>query len=119
MTDAQHDHAPPAGIMEGRYLRDVGAPAGTCLALPGDVMTCPDGHPVLRVVAPVLTGDTTDPAWLRRLDCDTPPPPGPLGPCPTCGCEVCPPIYGADGRHTGRFALFVNGELARAREVSA
>lgn len=115
--------ARPATVFDdGRELWPVGRQDdGAVLALPGDVMTCPDGHPVLRIVAQIAaSANAPMPDAFRRLDCDEPPPPGVLAPCPTCGCEVCPPIVDpVSGRPTGRYALFVNGELARARGVSA
>lgn len=89
------------------------SPDGTVIAHPGDVVTCPEGHPVWRVVEAVVTGATVNPKWLRRMDCDEPPAPGVAPPCPLCGGAVCPPI--AD--RPGRFALFINGHLAGDEDV--
>jgi hypothetical protein len=115
MTDA-FDTAPldpPAKAVPQRFMIAVDSPDGI-IARPGDLMTCPDGHPVLRVVADVPAADFTLPGWFARLDSDDPSPSGRFAPCPTCGCEVCPPILEPGTlRHTGRYALFINGRPAR------
>lgn len=120
MTDETYDPGPPAAALRSqRFMIAVDSPDGRILARPGDVMTCPDGHPVLRVVADVISADHTELGWFARLEADEPPPPGPLAPCPTCGCEVCPPILTREGTPTGRYALFVNGQPARDRGVAS
>lgn len=85
-----------------------GTPDGTVIARPGDLVTCPGGHPVFRVVEDVVTGATANQRWFRRLDCDEPPAPGVVPPCAVCGSAVCPPI----SDRPGSYALFINGELA-------
>ena len=108
----------PATVFDdGRALLSVGErDSGCVLAVPGDVMTCPDGHPVLRIVETIQAqAIAPQPSAFRLLDRDEAPPTGVLPPCPTCGCEVCPGILTREGRWNGRYALFVNGQPARAR----
>lgn len=110
---------PPAKAVPQRFMIAVDSLDGRIIARPGDLMTCPDGHPVLRVIADVVSADYTELGWFAQLDCDEPPPAGRLAPCPTCGCEVCPPILEPGTlRHTGRYALFINGKPARDREAT-
>lgn len=103
------DRAKPSqSVPHDGMIKSNFSPDGKLIARPGDFITCPDGHAVYRVVENVLSGGRAEARWVRKLDCDEPPSPGVVPPCPTCGCEVFPPMID----RPGRYALFVNGKLA-------
>lgn len=80
---------------------------GTILARPGDVVTCPEGHPIWQVVEPIMAGESPRSASLRSIGDGTKPIKGIAEPCPHCGrglfARVTPP---------SSYGLYVGGRLA-------
>ncbi len=67
------------------------------LAEPGDVVTCPFGHPVWTVVEEVQIGAAKTSAF-RCYYTGKAPLPGVAPPCPACGGPIV--AYGGEGRYT-------------------
>lgn len=111
-----HPRDPLGHIVEGprgpTTLRAGAKTEGVVLAVPGDFITCPKGHRAFRVVEPVLSGGRANSRWLRQMHCDEPPASGVVPPCAECGATIFPALLNADGRHVGRYGLFVNGQLS-------
>lgn len=80
---------------------------GTILARPGDVVTCPEGHPVWQVVEPIRAGESPRSAALRSAGNGAKPLKGVAQPCPQCGrglfARVTPP---------STYGIYLGGRLA-------